>query len=153
VPLTNSFEGPFATDPANVRVETVTSTRPRRIRLDELLANLPKGASVQEIVSVLRDKKAIGGGDAPLGDRKTLDALIATHSVVMDTTSKSLWVSEGPHLAGRYIRFDLAELLDPAFNPELEDTLNIDTLPEDDIMKNGRYNSWVRNGSSHKGEQ
>ncbi len=65
VPLTNHFEGPFATDPANVRVETVTSTRPRRIRLDELLANLPRGASVERVVSVLRDKKAIGGGDAP----------------------------------------------------------------------------------------
>lgn len=151
VPLTNHFEGPFATDPANVRIETVTSTRPRRIRLDELLANLPKAASVQEIVSVLRDKKAIGGGDAPLGDRKTLDALIATHSVVMDTTSKALWVSEGPHLAGRYLRFDLARLLSPAFTPKADDA--IATLPEDDIMRDGRYEAWTRKGSSHKGEQ
>ena len=151
VPLTNHFEGPFATDPANVRIETVTSTRPRRIRLDELLANLPKGASVQEIVAVLRDKKAIGGGDASLGDRKTLDALIATHSVVMDTTARALWVSEGPHLAGRYVRFDLAKLLDPAFTPKSDDVIS--TLPEDDIMKDGRYDAWVRKGSSHKGEQ
>ena len=151
VPLTNHFEGPFATDPANVRVETVTSTRPRRIRLDELLANLPQGASVERVVSVLRDKKAIGGGDAPLGDRKTLDALIATHSVVMDTTAKALWVSEGPHLAGRYLRFDLTRLLDPAFNPQASD--EIATLPEDDIMKDGRYEAWVRKGSSHKAEQ
>ncbi len=151
VPLTNHFEGPFATDPANVRIETVTSTRPRRIRLDELLSNLPRGASVEEIVSVLRDKKAIGGGDAPLGDRKTLDALIATHSVVMDTTARAIWVSEGPHLAGRYLRFDLARLLSPAFTPKSDDP--IATLPEDDIMKDGRYEAWVRKGSSHKGEQ
>jgi isopenicillin-N N-acyltransferase like protein len=151
VPLTNHFEGPFATDPANVRVETVTSTRPRRIRLDELLANLPRGASVERVVGVLRDKKAIGGGDAPLGDRKTLDALIATHSVVMDTTAKALWVSEGPHLAGRYLRFDLATLLDPAFTPKADDPIS--TLPADDIMNDGRYDAWVRQGSSHKGEQ
>ena len=151
VPLTNHFEGPFATDPANVRVETVTSTRPRRIRLDELLANLPRGASVERVVSVLRDKKAIGGGDAPLGDRKTLDALIATHSVVMDTTARALWVSEGPHLAGRYLRFDLAALLDPAFTPKPDDPIG--TLPQDDIMNDGRYDAWVRQGSSHKGEQ
>ncbi len=151
VPLTNHFEGPFATDPANVRIETVTSTRPRRIRLDELLANLPRGASVERVVGVLRDKKAIGGGDAPLGDRKTLDALIATHSVVMDTTAKVLWVSEGPHLAGRYLRFDLATLLDPAFTPKPDDPIG--TLPRDDIMNDGRYDAWVRQGSSHKGEQ
>ncbi len=150
VPLTNHFEGPFATDPANVRVETVTSTRPRRIRLDELLANLPKAASVERVVGVLRDKKAIGGGDAPLGDRKTLDALIATHSVVMDTTARVLWVSEGPHLAGRYLRFDLARLLDPAFTPKSDDPIS--SLPEDDIMKDGRYDAWVRQGSTHKGE-
>src|SRR5262249_10508698 len=37
VPLTNHFEGPLARDPANQTVETVTSTRPRRLRLDELL--------------------------------------------------------------------------------------------------------------------
>lgn len=150
VPLTNHFEGPFATDPANVRIETVTSTRPRRIRLDELLANLPRGASVEHVVGVLRDKKAIGGGDAPLGDRKTLDALIATHSVVMDTTAKALWVSEGPHLAGRYLRFDLATLLDPGFTPKPDDPIS--SLPEDEIMKDGRYDAWVKQGSSHKGE-
>jgi hypothetical protein len=151
VPLTNHFEGPFATDPAIVRVETVTSTRPRRIRLDELLANLPKAASVERVVGVLRDKKAIGGGDAPLGDRKTLDALIATHSVVMDSTARVLWVSEGPHLAGRYLRFDLTRLLDPGFTPKSDDPIS--SLPEDDIMNDGRYDAWVRQGSSHRAEQ
>ncbi|MEO5726928.1 MAG: hypothetical protein ABI134_17815, partial [Byssovorax sp.] len=71
--------------------------------------------------------------------------------VVMDTTARSLWVSEGPHLAGRYLRFDLAKLLDPAFTPKSDDVIS--TLPEDDIMKDGRYDAWVQKGSSHKGEQ
>jgi hypothetical protein len=59
-------------------------------------------------------------------------------------------VSEGPHLAGRYVRFDLAKLLDPTFTPKSDDVIS--TLPEDDIMKDGRYDAWVRQGSSHKGE-
>jgi isopenicillin-N N-acyltransferase like protein len=151
VPLTNHFEGPLATDPANTTVETVTSTRPRRLRLDELLANLPPGASVERIVGVLRDHRGLGGTDVPLGDRKTLDALIATHSVVMDATARVLWVSEGPHLAGRYLRFDLARLLDPAFVPSASDPLL--TLPEDAILTDGRYDAWLRSGSPHKGEQ
>ncbi len=61
VPLTNHFEGPLADDPANRRVEAVTSTRARRLRLDELLSNLSPGANVQEIVDVLRDHRAVGG--------------------------------------------------------------------------------------------
>jgi len=48
----------------------------------------------------------------PMGNRGTIDAVIATHAVVMDGTARVLWVSEGPHLMGRFIRFDLAKLLE-----------------------------------------
>jgi hypothetical protein len=150
VPLTNHFEGPLASDPVNQKIETVTSTRPRRIRLDELLENLPKGASVEQIVGVLRDRKGIGGTELSLGNRRALDALIATHSVVMDATERVLWVSEGPHLVGRYLRFDLARLLDPSFVPAKGEP--VIALPEDDIGKNGAYDAWVRAGSPHRGE-
>ena len=150
VPLTNHFEGPLAQDPANQAVEVVTSTRPRRLRLDELLENLPKGASVQEVVGVLRDKKGYGGVTLPLGNRKALDALIATHGVVMDATARELWVSEGPHLAGRFLRFDLGRLLAAGYEPSAGE--EIVTLPEDEIARDGQYDAWVRRGSPHGGE-
>ena len=150
VPLTNSFEGPFADDPKNRTVEAVTSTLPRRHRLDELLANLPAGASVEAVVGVLRDRKDLGGADLPLGNRRTLDALIATHSVVMDATARALWVSEGPHLAGRYLRFDLGKLLDPAYAPGHGEPLV--AVPADAILESGKYDAWVRAGAPHKGE-
>jgi hypothetical protein len=150
VPLTNHFEGPLSMDPANQQIETVTSTRPRRIRLDELLSNLPGSASVEDIVGVLRDRKAVGGSPLALGNRRSIDALIATHSVVMDSTAKVLWVSEGPHLVGRYLRFDLARLLDPAFTPTAGDP--IVALPADPILANGQYRAWIEAGSPHKGE-
>ncbi|MCC6556668.1 MAG: hypothetical protein IT372_27220 [Polyangiaceae bacterium] len=117
VPLTNHFEGPLASDPRNAAVLAATSTRARRARLDELLAALPAGASVEAVVGVLRDRAGEGGAPLPLGDRRAIDALIATHGVVMDATARGLWVSEGPHLAGRFVRFDLARLLDPAYEP------------------------------------
>ncbi len=150
VPLTNHFEGPLAMDPANRQIEAVTSTRPRRIRLDELLSNLPGGASVEQIVGVLRDRKGVGGAPLPLGNRRSIDALIATHSVVMDATARVLWVSEGPHLVGRYLRFDLARLLDPAFTPSPSDPLV--EIPADPILTNGAYQAWIEAGSPHKGE-
>jgi hypothetical protein len=150
VPLTNHFEGPLADDPANRRVEAVTSTLARRQRLDELLQNLPPGASVEQVVAMLRDRKGVGGVDLPLGHRRTLDALIATHSVVMDTTARVMWVSEGPHLVGRYVRFDVGKLLDPAFEPGAGDP--VEALPADAILTNGAYDAWVRSGSPHRGE-
>lgn len=150
VPLTNHFEGPLATDPANQTVETVTSTRPRRLRLDEILANLPRGASVEQIVGVLRDRKGVGGTDLSLGNRHAIDALIATHSVVMDATARVLWVSEGPHLAGRYLRFDLKQLLAPTYAPAAAEP--VIALPEDELLKSGAYDAWVQAGSSHHGE-
>jgi hypothetical protein len=150
VPLTNHFEGPLATDPKNRAVEAATSTHARRDRLDELLANLPAGASVERVVGILRDRKAKGGAAVPLGDRRTLDALIATHSVVMDTTARALWVSEGPHLVGRYLRFDLGKLLDPSFTPRGDDP--IDAVPADPILTNGAYDAWLRAGSPHSTE-
>lgn len=148
VPLTNHFEGPLAADPRNVRVLGETSTTPRRARLDELLANLPAGASVEEVVGVLRDKKAVGGAPLELGDRRAIDALIATHGVVMDTTARALWVSEAPHLAGRFLRFDLGRLLDPAHDPAA-DPGTIEAVPEDPVLTSGAYEAWVRAGSIH----
>lgn len=151
VPLTNHFEGPFASDPANQRVRSTTSTLARRSRLDELLANLPAGTSVEGVVGVLRDKKGEGGADLPLGSRRAIDALIATHGVAMDLSARAIWVSEGPHLAGRFVRFDLARLFDPRYEPSVEEPLV--TLPPDAIFTDGRYGAWENAGSPHRGEQ
>lgn len=151
VPLTNHFEGPLAADPRNLRVEAATSTHPRRVRLDTLLADLPAGASVEAVVGALRDKGGPGGAALPLGDRRAIDALIATHAVVMDATARTLWVSEGPHLAGRFVRFDLARLLDPAYDPRA-DAAPVEAVPEDPILASGAYDAWVRAGAPHGGE-
>jgi hypothetical protein len=145
--VTNHFEGPFATDEKNVSIRKNTSTLSRRARLDELLeashALTPEG-----MTAILRDKKAVGGGDVPLGNRGTIDAVIATHAVVMDGTAKVLWVSEGPHLMGRFIRFDLGRLLAPDYEPADEP---LDALPEDPLLDDGTYDAWVKAGEKHEG--
>jgi isopenicillin-N N-acyltransferase-like protein len=149
VPLTNHFEGPMAADPANRRVEVTTSTRPRRMRLDELLEKLPQGSNVEQAVAILRDKHAVGGADLPMGHRRAIDAIIATHGVVMDATARVLWVSEGPHLLGRFVRFDLARLLDEKYEPSDEPLV---TLPEDPLYRSPKYDAWKQAGEQHQGE-
>jgi hypothetical protein len=151
MPLTNHFEGPSADDDKNLQVKAHTSTVARRKRLDEILSNLQPGADVQRAVDILRDKRAAGGGTLPLGHRSAIDALIATHSVVMDTTGRVLWVSEGPHVTGRFIRFDLRELLADDYHPS--GPPHVESLPADDITTDGRYDAWVRAGENHQGAE
>ncbi len=62
-------------------------------------------------MDILRDRKGLGGADLALGNAAPSTHSFATHSVVMDVTDWVLWVSEGPHLVGRYVRFDLGKLL------------------------------------------
>jgi hypothetical protein len=151
VPLTNHFEGPLAQDPANLRVMSTTSTKARRQRLDEILANLSPGATVEQAVQVLRDRGGVGAAPLPLGHRSAIDALIATHSVVMDLTGRSLWVSEGPHTLGRYVRFDLGRLLDPRFEPAGPEQPEV--VAADPILDDGRYQAWIDRGRSHEGAE
>ena len=118
--LTNHFQGSLADDPANRQVEEETSTLTRRARLDELLGRLRPGAGVEDAIAILRDKRGPGDAPLPAGDRRAIDALIATHGVVMDTTARVIWVSEGPHLKGRFVRFDVGRLLSSGYDPRAE---------------------------------
>jgi hypothetical protein len=122
IALTNHFEGPLASDPSNLRVRTTSSTLARRARIDELLgASAPGRATPATALAMLRDHQCAGAPHCELGDRRAIDALIATHGVVADTTDRMLWVSAGPHLLGRFVRFDLRELLadgEPPDDPE-----------------------------------
>ena len=99
VGVTNHFEGPLRDDPRDAVVRRSTSTLDRRARLDELLAELPpKSADPERALALLRDHRCAGNASCELGDRRTLDALIATHGIIADTTDRALWVSAGPHL-------------------------------------------------------
>ncbi len=138
---TNHFEGPGAADPKNLAVRSKTSTLPRRSRGDELLSRLPAQLSTAEAVnasvSLLRDRQ--GPGDAPLalGDRSAINALIATHGVVMDTKQRVLWVGESPHLLGRFVAFDLKVLLAPGYDPE--HAPEPEATAEDPLLTSGDY--------------
>ncbi len=131
---TNHFEGPLANDPRDREVRASTSTLARRARGDALVRALPSSPSVLDMVAMLRDRKAADGSDLPLGDRRAIDALIATHGVVMDSTDKTLWVSEYPHLLGRFVRFDLEKLFAPGFDPT-KDVEEIVAVPADPLDK------------------
>ncbi len=135
--VTNHFEEALARDPRNLRVRANSTTLPRRARVDELLSRVvPHSATVGTALGILRDHGCAGGRACDLGDRRAIDALIATHGIVADPTDRVLWVSAGPKLSGRFVRLDLRELLaadhDPSSDREPE------TMPEDPGLRTER---------------
>ena len=127
--VTNHFEGPLKGDAKNLRVRQETSTLARRTRADELLQALPSPVSVADAVQLLRDRAGAHGEPLALGDRNAIDALIATHGVVMDTGRRQLWVSEGPHLLGQFVLFDMNTLAS-AHPPKPADIVSIPADPD-----------------------
>jgi len=134
VALTNHFEGPMKDDPKNLAVRKTSTTVARKARLDELLPTVKDGAGTPAtMLSMLRDRTcAAGEGGCALGDRRTIDALIATHGVVADTTAKILWVSAGPHLVGKFVGFDLRREFDTTLPRPRGETVT--ELPEDPLL-------------------
>ncbi len=150
---TNHFEGPNAQDPKNLTVRAKTSTLPRRERGDELLASLPAQLSAPEAVvdavALLRDREGEGGKQLALGDRSAINALIATHGVVMDTKRRVLWVSESPHLLGRFVAFDLNRAFAPDYDPE--HPAQLQSIAEDPLLSSGEYERYKAGRTLGKG--
>jgi isopenicillin-N N-acyltransferase like protein len=140
---TNHFESTLKDDPKNLRVRAITSTLPRRARADRLLADLPPDAPITPLAAarLLRDRDAADGSALPLGDRRAINALIATHGVIMQTGPRVLWVSESPHLLGHFRAFDLQRLLAPDYDPA-RDAGEGEMLPEDSLLTSGDYAAW-----------
>jgi isopenicillin-N N-acyltransferase-like protein len=149
LPLTNHFEGPCAADPKNQKVREKHLDRAASRAARRALVEARQDRRARRAVDILRDKRGPGDADLPLGHRSSLDALIATHAVVMDSTDRVLWVSEGPHLMGQFVRFDLKRLLDPAYEPDPREA--VVTLPPDPLKLDGGYDKWLEAGSPHHG--
>jgi isopenicillin-N N-acyltransferase-like protein len=141
--VTNHFEGPLSADPRDEHVRATTTTLARRSRIDELLQEVPaKSATVPRMLELLRDHGcAKGSGACPLGDRRAIDAFIATHGVVADLTARVLWVSEGPRLSGRFVKLDPRALVRRSDGqpPEVPSIESVETMPADPALADGRY--------------
>jgi hypothetical protein len=139
--VTNHFEGPLARDPRDERVRQTTTTLARRTRIDELLAAIaPKSATVPRALELLRDH-ACSGDTCPLGDRRSIDAFIATHGIIADLTARALWVSEGPRLSGRFVKIDPQMLVQRSDGeaPDITPLESLEVLPADPALADGRY--------------
>jgi hypothetical protein len=81
----------------------------RESRGKALLSRLdPAKRPVEAVLGILRDKGVSSKGERlHLGNRRAIDALIATHAVIFDGGNDTLYVSRGPGVSGGFVGFDL----------------------------------------------
>jgi hypothetical protein len=116
--VTNHFRHPaYAEDRKNQERQATITTVPRLARLEELLETYRGQLDLTTATTILRDRSAVGGRALPPGHRHSLDADIATHSVIMDATTRTIWVSRYPNAAGGYVSFQLDEALAGQLDP------------------------------------
>jgi uncharacterized protein GlcG (DUF336 family) len=139
--VTNHLAGPGAADPKNQRVRRTTSSLAREARALELVKQA-ESVDARAAVGMLRDRRGADGSELALGDRDAIDALIATHGVVMETAARRLWVSESPHLLGRFVAFDLRRLLAPDFDALTAGP--VVAIDADPLLESAEYRSRAR---------
>ncbi len=106
--LANHFRtAPLDTDPKDERIRAITTTLARAARMRELVDGERGRIDVPTAAGFMRNRRGARDEVLPLGNRNALDAIVSTHSVVADLTTRTLWVSEGPRTLGRYVRIDL----------------------------------------------
>ena len=132
----------FAKDQANERLRTYLTSGARQTRVDELLSRYRGSIDANGVLQILRDKRGTGDKELGRGNRNALDAIIATHSVVVDATERVIWVAKGPHELGEYIGFDLRRELGDGSRPQPA------SLPEDPTLYSVEYRNFKMMGQS-----
>lgn len=128
----------FAGDVENERLKNYLTSGARHARMQELLTEKRGAIDPKAALAILRDKRGVGGKDLGLGNRNALDAIIATHSVVVDATDLVVWVGIGPHALGRYVAFDLRRELLGETRPTPPD------LDEDPTLHSAAYREYLQ---------
>lgn len=81
----------------------------RRLRTNELLQNTFP-INTQKVVDVLRDKKDLNDKDIGYGNPKSINQLIAHHSIVFKPQKNLVWVSTPPYQLGNFIAYNVKDI-------------------------------------------
>jgi hypothetical protein len=110
ITCTNHFQGDSLGSLTSNKLQIKESASEYRYeRLTELMKE--KGPNtVQNTVSILRDRGGLHNADIGLGNEKAINQLIAHHSIVFEPKKGMVWVSTSPWQEGQYVAYDLNKI-------------------------------------------
>jgi predicted choloylglycine hydrolase len=131
----NHYQGElFMHDSINLKNISNSDSKYRFDKVNELLqsgAPLTAGTAVE----ILRNKEGLGGKNIGLGNQKSVNQLIAHHSIVFKPNERKMWISTPPYQMGEFICYDLNEFFKSSGKYRI-DSLNI---KEDNFIHSIQY--------------
>lgn len=133
----------FAED--NMNLENIrTSDSPYRFQRTEELIFLSEKLNPKKTAAILRNQKGTGETELGYGNQKSINQLIAHHSVIFKPSERKVWVSSSPYQLGEFICYDLRKIF--AEFPELTEKTRISTdeenIPADPFLHASAYRGY-----------
>lgn len=137
----NHYQGAaFLTDVINRENIEKSSSNYRLQHLTQLLQVHPV-MDVPMVASILRDQTGLNGKNIGRGNEKSLNQLIAHHSVIFKPAKLQVWISTNPFQLGPYICYDLNRVfqLAPTLSAKTEIYEKQLNLPADPFLHSGEW--------------
>lgn len=143
--VTNQLECPiFADDPVNMARIADSTSNQRLHRAKHLLDNLKGKVNEYTLAGLLRDKRSLHGRNIGWGNRNSIDALITTHSVIMDLTAGNIWIAAYPWAEGNYVGFPALKILKGSPGAGYKSLPRLPIVPADSFLTKGRVKKFIR---------
>lgn len=105
----NHYQGKaFLQDSINLKNIASSSSNYRFNHLKQLIESRPK-LSVADAAAILRNRNGMNESDIGMGNEKSLNQLIAHHSVIFKPAKLQMWISTNPFQLGQYVCYDLTK--------------------------------------------
>ncbi len=141
---TNHFQSQKLKDEkSNVININESSTMYRYKRVKELL-DMECPLNAEKMAEILRNNKGIANADIGLGNEKTINQIIAHHSVIFIPEKLIMYVSAPPHNLGEYMAYNLNEIFATASNkyPSNEIDVHTITICNDKFLLSGEFKKY-----------
>jgi len=107
---TNHFQSDvFQYDSMNIQQMRESASMYRYHRMEELMQRFGT-FSVQDAAALLRDRGGLNDSNIGMGNEKSVNQLIAHHSIIFKPEKRQVWVSTAPYQLGKYVAYDLKKV-------------------------------------------
>jgi len=120
-----------------------SSSMYRYQRMLELISENPI-ISPPVTAEILRNRNGLKNKDIGMGNEKSINQLIAHHSVIFKPSQKLVWVSANPYQLGKYIAYDFNRVFENEKKTDTMITIPGLHLPADTFLLSPAYQKYLQ---------
>jgi hypothetical protein len=141
----NHFQSPELAGLQSNKIQIRQSASEYRYqRLQEMLSSVKKN-NVRETVQILRDRRGLDNADIGMGNEKSVNQMIAHHSIIFEPQKKRVWVSTGPWQLGEFVCYDLEKVFSMiGMKTNLDVSDSTFNLPADSFLLSRQYEQFLK---------